>query len=262
MRWEEVEAAIEEIAPLNLQEKWDNSGLQLLWEEREIHKILICMEITDAVVSEAIEGDFDAIITHHPLIFGSLSSIDCRKSTGRYITGLAAKQIAVYSTHTPFDKTEGGNNDYLAELLGLKDVTAFTDGDEMELIGRVGRLEQALPLNKLAEYTAGRLALEPQRICFVGKADALIEVVGICTGAGAELMELAMANDCDVLITGDLKYHQAQDALEQGFAMIDAGHYGTERFFTENFTKRLRRKTKGAIEVIQSQVNLEPFSSF
>lgn len=262
MRWEELEAVIEEIAPLSLQEKWDNSGLQLLWQEREIHKVLICMEITDAVISEAVYGDFDAIITHHPLIFGTLSSIDCRKNTGRYISRLAAKQIAVYSTHTPFDKTEGGNNDYLAELLELKDVVAFTDGDDTELIGRVGRLKQALPLDKLVEYAADRLKLEPGRMRFTGKADALTEVIGICTGAGAELTELAIANGCDVLITGDLKYHQAQNALEQGFAIIDAGHYGTERFFTENFAKRLSEKTKGEISVVQSQVRLEPFSVF
>lgn len=262
MKWEALEAIIEEIAPLNLQENWDNSGLQLLWEEREIRKVLICMEITDAVVSEAIYGDFDAIITHHPLIFGTLSSIDCRKGAGRYISRLAAKRIAVYSTHTPFDKTEGGNNDYLAELLELKDVVAFTDGDNTEPIGRVGRLKQALPLDKLVEYVSDRLELEPNRIRFAGKADALTEVIGICTGAGAELAELAMASGCDVLITGDLKYHQAQNALEQGFSIIDAGHYGTERFFTENFAKLLSEKTKGAVSVVQSQVRLEPFSVF
>lgn len=262
MKWERVKKALEEIAPLALQEPWDNSGLQLMWEERDIKRVLVALEITEDVVSEAIYGDIDLIITHHPLIFGGLKSIDCKTVTGRYIAKLAQKQIAVYSVHTPFDKADGGNNDFIAGMLALKDVKPFTKGDMPEPIGRVGRLPWEMKLEQLVEHLARLMKLEPGQIRFAGKPETAVEFVGICTGAGADLMGIAQESGCDVLITGDLKYHQAQEAAESNFAVIDAGHYGTERYFTENFAEKLYNETQGQIEIFQSEVNANPFSIY
>lgn len=262
MKWKKLIAEIEEIAPLELQESWDNSGVQLLWEEKEIKRVLVAMEITGDVVSEAIYGDIDLIITHHPLIFGGIRSVDYRYGAGKYIAKLAEKKIAVYSSHTPFDKAKGGNNDYIADMLGLKDIVPFTKDGVKEPIGRVGRLTWEMKLEQLVEQLAEIMEMEPGQLRFAGKPETAVEFIGICTGAGADLMDLAAESGCDVLITGDLKYHQAQDALEKGFSVIDAGHYGTEKYFTDNFTEKLYERTKGQIEIFKSEVNLNPFSVY
>ena len=122
MRAEKLADVIEAVSPLELQEPWDNSGYQIKISGNNITKVLVAMEITDKVIEEAEENCVEAIVTHHPLIFGTLKCIDDKDITGNYIAELLKRRISVYSSHTPFDKCRGGNNDYLAGLLHLCDV--------------------------------------------------------------------------------------------------------------------------------------------
>lgn len=259
MKLDEIVRAIEEIAPLELQESWDNSGIQIAVNDGEIMSVLTALEITDDVIQEAIDEGVDMIITHHPLIFGGIKSVDLRDMTGSYIVKLMEEGINVYSSHTPFDKAEGGNNDYLAELIGLRDISGFTDGDEVDMIGRVGMLPHPVPLSAMVDIIAEKLDMEPEQIRCVGYPDQMISTVGMCTGAGADLMDLAIANGCQLFITGDLKYHEAQRAKALGLAVIDAGHYGTEKTFSDNFADLLRSITGNKIEIIESKVDIDPF---
>ena len=104
-----------------------------------------------------------------------------------------------------------------------------------------------------------KLEMDPEQFRAVGKPDSVIKTVGICTGAGADLMELAAANGCQLFVTGDLKYHDAQKAKALGLAVIDAGHYGTEKSFAGNFADKLIEKTGGQIQVLASDVDIDPF---
>ena len=116
-----------------------------------------------------------------------------------------------------------------------------------------------MTLVAMMDLIAERLQMDPEQIRAVGRPETLIETVGICTGAGADLMDLALENGCQLFITGDLKYHDAQKARAMGLSVIDAGHYGTEKSFAENFARKLEQKAGDQIEVIQSEVDIDPF---
>jgi dinuclear metal center YbgI/SA1388 family protein len=259
IKFEAVVQAIEQIAPKYLQESWDNSGIQISTGKLEIEKILTTLELTDEIVEEAIREDIDLIVSHHPLIFGGIKSIDFHDPIGSMIVKLINAGICVYSSHTPFDKIEGGNNDYLAELIGLRDISGFTAGDEVEMIGRIGILPHPMMLSSVVDLLAEVLNMETFEIRFVGDPNQMITTVGMCTGAGADLMDLAISNGCQLFITGDLKYHDAQNAKAKGIAVIDAGHYGTEKTFSDNFADKLKAVIGEQAEVIESKVDIDPF---
>lgn len=259
IKFEAAVQAIEQIAPKYLQESWDNSGIQISTGKLEIEKILTTLELTDEIVEEAIREDIDLIVSHHPLIFGGIKSIDFHDPIGSMIVKLINAGICVYSSHTPFDKIEGGNNDYLAELIGLRDISGFTAGDEVEMIGRIGILPHPMMLSSVVDLLAEVLNMETSEIRFVGDPNQMITTVGMCTGAGADLMDLAISNGCQLFITGDLKYHDAQNAKAKGIAVIDAGHYGTEKTFADNFADKLKAVIGEQAEVIESKVDIDPF---
>ena len=264
MRFEDVINELEMIAPVATQEEWDNSGVQIAFRGSGIRKIMTALEITDEIVSEAIEKGADLIVTHHPLIFGSLESIDSAQIEGQYILDLIRNNISVYSSHTPFDMCEGGNNDYLASELGLGNIEGFTvkkDGILVkDMIGRTGYLPEVMSLGELTEIVAGILDIERQSVRTVGELSESIEKAAVCTGAGADFIETAVDNGCDVLITGDVKYHDAQKAKSTGLCVIDAGHYGTEKTFTANMAGKLRERLGDQAEVIESSADIDPFT--
>lgn len=261
MRFEEMIQVVENIAPKHLQESWDNSGVQIATGKLEVSKVLTSLELTDEIAEEAIREEADMIITHHPLIFGGIKSVDFRDMTGALVLKLINAGISVYSSHTPFDKIEGGNNDFLAELMGLRDISGFTCGDDVEMIGRIGIMPQPMTLASVVDLLAEKLEMDTDQIRFVGNPDQLIQTVGMCTGAGADLMDLAIENGCQLFVTGDVKYHDAQNAKAKGIAVIDAGHYGTEKTFAENFADKLRSAVEGRAEVIESKVDIDPFDN-
>ena len=124
------------VIPESLQEEWDNSGIQIDLSDCELDKVLVALELTNAVADEAIEGGYRLVITHHPLIFDPLKSIDTDTGTGKNIAKLIEAGISVYSLHTNFDKIDGGNNEYLASVLGLSEV-GLMGGNEMTRMGYI-----------------------------------------------------------------------------------------------------------------------------
>lgn len=255
MRIDDFIREVEKIAPLSLQEEWDNSGIQLRATSGEISKVLIALEINDRVIDEAIGAGADMILTHHPLIFGSLKKIDGNDVTGNYLVKLIKRGISAYSTHTPFDKCLGGNNDYLGNLLGIDDIAPM-QGDETHIC-RVGNLKVPMTCAEFADNAARLLKIDKRHFSFSGNADETVSKVGWCTGSGAEFLDLAVDAGCDLFITGDVKYHTAQHARELGMNLLDCGHYGTEHIFCENMASKLDKFYN--LDIIQSRVDLNPF---
>ena len=193
------------------------------------------------VAEEASRIGAQMVITHHPLIFGGISSICDSEPTGRAIMKLLADGISVYSCHTPFDKVKGGNNDAIAEMLGLEKVRnlrgdTVVSADKMAErkdeadIGRTGKLSEPMTCRQVLDIVSGQLRMSMRQLRFVGDMDREVETIGICTGAGADMMDMAAkAAGCQLFITGDVKYHEAREADQKGICIIDAGHYGTEK---------------------------------
>lgn len=258
MKLYDIISRLDSIVPENMQETWDNSGVQINCGNREIKKALVALEITFEVIEEAVREKADMIITHHPLIFTGIKSIDADEVKGRYIIDLINNGISVYSMHTNFDRAHGGNNDYIAQLLDL-DGTAplIVDGCGDE-ITRAGICSQ-MSLAELAHKLACGLGIDDRFISITGEPDTPVGKVGICSGAGSEYIEPAMMNGCDVFITGDVKYHEAVNAREMGMCVIDAGHFGTERIFPEAFTELMYSNEFTEVDFIISSVDINPF---
>lgn len=259
MKYRDIVKEIEKIAPPELAESWDNSGTQIYTGCEDITDVLVCLEITDDVITEATESGAQLIISHHPLIFGGINRVDVDADgrdavTGRYITRLIENGISAYSAHTSFDSAPEGNNYYLAKLLGLENI----EGPSDELVGSIGFLSSPLSLDMAAELISERLDMPRERLRIAGAFDDKISKMAICTGAGGIFLEDAVSLGCDLLITGDVKFDQAQYARGAGISLIDAGHFDTEKIFVENFAAQLRELAP-EIHVKESTVNTDPF---
>lgn len=254
MKLEDVMAVLVEIAPPDVAADWDVNGLQIGFGNKEVNKIMTCLEITGEVADEAIVDGVDLIVTHHPLIFDGLHSISDDHFQGRTIIKLIKNDISVYAAHTSFDFAPLGNNDYLAELLSLTSVEVYDEG----VIGYV----DSMKLRDFADFVGERLEIPPTQLRIAGRADLLVRSIAVSSGAGGDFFNLAIEQGADVLLTGDVKYHQAQDALSQDKAIVDAGHFGTEKFFGENMASQLAEALMDRqedVEIIKSNTYINPF---
>ncbi|NLT48744.1 MAG: Nif3-like dinuclear metal center hexameric protein [Clostridiales bacterium] len=251
------------IAPRELEEEWDNGGFQINMQNQQVKRILVTLEITNAVIEEAAKRKADFVITHHPLLMKKIDVVDAGTLTGNYIVKLIRHGITVYAAHTSFDSVFGGNNDYLADLLDLQKVRrlkVWTPLGDKEIVGRMGTFAEPMTLREAASLVESVLNLaEPPKV--VGNPNATIRTVGICTGAGGDSIDAAIENGCDLFITGDVKHHQAQKAREMGLNIIDAGHFGTEYIFTQNFAEKLKKAVGDQVEILESNVIVNPFDS-
>lgn len=225
------------IAPLELQMEFDNAGFQIGRAEREVQRVLLALDATDAVVEEAEEFGAELIVTHHPLLFFPLRSLTDLDPTQKRALTLAEKGIGLVSMHTNLDIAEGGVNDVLIRLLGAEPETPLDEG-----CGRIGTLPQTMELSEFLEVCKKRLHVPVLRYADGGKAVRRIAVMG---GAGAGSLEYAVKAGCDTYVTADIKYHQFQHAAELGLNLIDADHFYTENPVISELAKRLSAQFPG-----------------
>lgn len=248
---------MESFCPLDIAEDWDNCGIQVNCRNNRVNKVLVSLEITNSVIDEAIEEKVDLILTHHPLLFSGIRNIDHNKVIGNYIYRLIQEDISVYACHTNFDKLEGGNNDYIGSLLELNNIRVFEQNNGF---CRKGDTPFETTLMEVIHKAAEAFNIDQKHFRYVGDPTRPIETIGWCSGAGAEFINDAFKEGCDLFITGDLKYHDAQNAKEMGICVLDAGHYGSEKIFTENMAEILKNHCEYEdIEIIQSMCNINPF---
>ena len=226
--------------PLSLAESWDNVGLLVGDEDREITKVQISLDATEKVIDHAIETGANLIITHHPLIFTGLKNITSKNFMGRKMIKLIENKIAVYSMHTNLDIGNGGLNEYITSKLGVetsKILDEKKDGNNISLggIGRVFNLSKQMELGEYLLIIKEKLGLESVRV--VGEMDKNIKKIAIVNGSGASYLDKVKKINVDLFITGDIKYHEGLDATEMGIALFDIGHYESEHFFTEIIEK-------------------------
>lgn len=238
---------IEEYAPRNLAESWDNPGLAVGDEQAEAERILVALDCDMAVLEEAIEKKCNMIVTHHPLLFHPIHFVTTETEIGRIVLKAAKHDIAVYSAHTNLDCAKGGVNDTLCRLLDLENVQIMEEVAEGNLI-RTGRVAPQ-PFNKYAKYLCGKFG-KPYIRC-VGDPEKIIRTVGICSGGGGEFIP-NMADKCDLYITGDVKYHMARVASETGLCLAVVEHFESESCVMDIFRNMLE---KSGVEIIKSQAN-------
>ena len=228
---------LEQFAPKELAEEWDNVGMLIGRTGDEIKKALVTLDFTEDALELAISEGAEMIITHHPVIFKPVSSIN-----NPLIIKAIANDICVYSAHTNLDIAKGGVNDVLAEVIGLEDVRTDT-------ILRVGCLEKEMESNEFKEHIKSSLCVSALRCNLVEKK---IFKVGVVGGAGGDFITLAKENGCDAFLTGEASYHEAQLAESLDVTLVCAGHYETEQPIVKSFAKRLRNKFP-QLEVIEGE---------
>lgn len=220
---------MEVLAPCKYAYSWDNVGLQIGNFNGKVEKVLTTLDVTDAIIDEAIKIKADMIIAHHPLIFSPVKNIVSGNSLGEKITKLIKNDIALYIAHTNLDVANGGTNDIVMDILEITNVKVLNNkefDDENIGIGRVGILKNPMTFEKFIEFTKEKLNLET--CSYSGELNTKISKIGICTGAGSKYMMDAKKLGCDLYITGDVTYHQAQQALENDLCLLDATHFSTE----------------------------------
>ena len=226
---------IEKIAPLRYSYDWDNSGLMVGSTECNISKVMLCLDITPKVVAQAISENCDLIISHHPLLFKSLNVIDYTTAKGKMIKDIINNNITVYSAHTNIDSADGGINTVLAAMFQLQNVEVLESNvNYPEIgIGRIGCLKEEISFAQLCDNTKQILGTDFLKV--VGNANSLIKKLCVASGSCGDLIPLAASKGADAVITADVKYHEALDAVEMGISVIDAGHYPTEIIVCEIF---------------------------
>ncbi len=254
---------LEKIAPASLAEEWDPVGIQVGSLKEELHGVLVSLDVTETALWEAVEHDCNLLVTHHPLFFKPLKRLDDRTPVSRCARLAAQMGVNVVSFHTNLDATERGLNDQLAGRLGLKALKPLLPSRDPRRpragLGRIGRVART-NLAKFADAVGKRLALEHLR--FVGDPKRPVERVAVMTGSGGGYFQEAKAAGADVLVTGDVKYHPALDALAEGIALIDIGHFAGEIGMVPWLAAELRRwgRRRGfAKRIFASESGRDPF---
>jgi dinuclear metal center YbgI/SA1388 family protein len=246
--------AVEELAPPELAQDWDNVGLQVGQKNWPVNLVWVALDPLPEVVSSAAEKGVDLIVTHHPLIFKPLKAIDIKTAEGYVIQTALLNQIAIYAAHTNLDAADDGVNDTLAARIDMQDLTMLTreaTGSAPGL-GRIGVLKQETQLASLAEELRKELNLSSVRIA--GNRRLHIHKAAVCAGSGSGLVDAFLASDADVFISGDLKYHDARAIEFAAKGLIDIGHFASEYLVVETFAQRL----KDRLMVAGRMVRVEP----
>jgi len=262
----DILTAIDSIAPWDLAESWDNSGLQVGDIDSVVHRLGISLDVTPDIVDEAIAANIDCLLTHHPFFFKPLKMIDFSSIEGRVIYKAAKSGISIISAHTNFDIARSGLNDVLAEKIGLCDISPMigikgkSENDPLVGIGRIGQLPEAIALSEFALQIKKKFGLSHVR--YVGNPDKKIKKISICSGSGGSLIRDFFENGSDLYISGDLKYHEARDTEARGKAFLDIGHFASEIIMIDALAKNLKELFKLSghmVEIIEIRSEKEPF---
>ena len=366
-RLADIVGLIHQISPPHLAEDWDNVGLQVGDPNAVIQRILVCLDVSRAVMEEAERLDAQLIVAHHPLIFRPVKRLTPIDIQGDIIYRSIRKNIAVVATHTNLDRAANGLNDWLAEQIGLSSIEILerprTDGylklivyvpighehavmdamfkagaghigaydrcsfrtagtgtfrgssstdpfigspgiqeetEELRLetivpahlrervvmrmvkahpyeevaydlvplanpdngtgLGRVGVLADRVTLDTFARQVKDSLDVDAVRM--IGHGDQLISKVAVCGGAGMGVYAEALRHGADCLVSGDIKFHEAQRAAADGMALIDAGHFGTEKIMVDRLSKcltDLAAQSRYQLEVFTTTTEKDPF---
>ena len=234
---EDIVAMLNEMAPPRLAEAWDNVGLLVGRTKKPVRVILCALDFSEEVLEQARTLRADLIVTHHPAIFEGVKQLTDQNWQTSLLLQAARTDIAVYSAHTNLDSAVGGVNDVLAGLLELTNVETLTGEDEsLEGLGRVGSL--AVPMSAEAFAQKVKKALHLPQVTLV-PACRPVHKVALCGGSGMSLLDAAAASGADTFVTGDIKYHDAQDARGKQINLIDATHQGTELPVVNHIADRL-----------------------
>ena len=258
MKIKQVTNFLENIAPLEYQENYDNCGLIVGDAKAEVNGSLITLDCTEAVIDEAIATGCNLVIAHHPIIFSGLKKLNGSNYIERTVIKAIKNNIAIYAIHTNLDNVHNGVNAKIAEKLGLINCKVLSLKQEVnsDLVGSgiIGELKTPVNTEVFLESLKTKMQTKCIRHTLIVKEK--IQRVAVCGGSGSFLLKNAKAAKSDVFITADFKYHEFFDA-ENKIVIADIGHYESEQF-TKDLIYDLLVKNFTKFAVRLSKVNTNP----
>ena len=253
----EVVDALECFAPLPLQESFDNAGLQVGLTEAEVSGALLCLDVTEAVVDEAVALGCNLIVSHHPLIFHALRHVTYENDVQRAVAKALKADVAVVSMHTNIDNAPGGVNFKIAEKMGLGGCRFFAPKTVAGIdcgSGVIGELPSAVAADDFVIMLKRTFDVECVQCNQLLRRP--IKTVAVCGGAGSFLLGDAIAEGADAFVTGEMHYHE-YFGHEQEIQIAVIGHYQSEQFTNEIFKEIIERECKG-VKTYLTKTNTNP----
>ena len=258
MKAKQVLDALEQYAPLPLQDGFDNAGLQIgLTEEQEVTGALLCLDVTEAVIDEAERMGCNLIVAHHPLLFHGLKSITGKSYVERCVIKAIQKGIGIYAAHTNLDNAEGGVNYRIAERIGLTSLS-FLDAKPglsagAGVVGELPTAEDERDFLMRLKDLFGIQCIRHNRLC--GRK---IRRVALCGGAGGFLLSQAIAQGADAFLTGEMRYHD-YFGHEGDLLIAEMGHYESEQYTVEIFAEVLGQRFP-ELKIVKTSHNTNPIN--
>lgn len=256
MKCREVIAFLETLAPSRYAEGWDNPGLLVGDWEKEIHTVFVAVDATDKVIEEACAAGADMLITHHPLIFSGLKSVNEDHFIGRRVRRLIREDICYYAMHTNFD-IAGDMAGLVAGKLPFESTQVLEETADGMGLGRIGELREAMTVQSLIDILKENLQIPD--VVLYGEASCTVKKVVVMPGSGKSEIKEAVSQGAELMITGDIGHHEGIDALAQGLMIADAGHYGLEKVFVEYMQHTLTEEWKDSMRIVAEQLQ-QPFT--
>ena len=252
---------MEEIAPLNLKESYDNVGFMVGDRESEVTRVLVALDCTLKVIEEAKELGAQLILTHHPLLFIKPKSITTDSLQGKKIMKLIENGIALYSSHTNWDTVKGGLNDEFVKLLGFEEskIIEVAPSDPTAGVGRIVQLSEHTTVERIINRIKDKLNL--QNLRYSGELDKKVRTISLVNGSGEDYLQQSYDLGADLLITGDTTYHFVSDYEEMGLSVIDIGHFNSEWPLVMSLAENIKKILEPmGVEVILSKVIKDPYN--
>jgi len=262
----DILAWLDHYAPFRYAASWDHCGLQVGDPEAPVTRILVALDPGSPTLNEAEKRQCQCLVTHHPLMFRPLAAVRADQFPGSLVIRALLNGIHVIVAHTNLDVARGGTNDHLGRMLSLQEMKPLecdpaTEAEERYAgMGLVGSFAQAMSLEEAVAKT--RTALGGIAVRAVGSSEKRVQKVALCSGSGGSLLEQAISSGSDLFVTGDVKYHDAQRAMEAGMALIDIGHFASERIVVPPLAAFLRARAtvqQKALEVLEADAERDPF---
>lgn len=255
MLLKEIIDKLNRFAPNNYQEPFDNSGLQIGDINGEIDKALVCLDVTENVINEAIALGANLIVSHHPLLFRGLKKITFDTYIERIVKLAIKNDIAIYSMHTNLDKIKAGVSCRLAECLGLKNISILSGDVQNENVGlgAVGELQNECSELEFLKIIKDRLHVHT--IKYSPLRNKQVKKVAVCGGSGAEFISEAILHQADMYITADIKYHE-YFLPDNQIVIADVGHFESEIITKDIIYEQLKENfPKFAVAISQTETN-------
>lgn len=246
---------LNQVAPPQLAERYDNVGLLLGESQKDVHRVLVTLDVDEMVVQEAKTLGAEMILSHHPLIFTPLKRITGEDGLSKAVMSLLRHHISLVSVHTNFDSVKYGLGDAFLEKLADTVHCKALDGDEENGIGRIADMKEPVVFEALLKKI--KQAFDIRSLRYIGDEKKMIRKIAAVNGGGAEYIYAAKERGADCFVSGDIKYHQARFAYENDIAFVEIPHFNAEIMFCHMMKDLLVQQFGSRLTVYETEKNID-----